>query len=77
MQVRVRPMGALRHALPGAPRELWVELPDGATVADLKAHLRLPDHLVWYANINGEVATLESPIGDGAEVIFFAPVTGG
>jgi molybdopterin converting factor subunit 1 len=63
--------------------ELSVELPDGARVADLVAHLRangnglskLPPSPVTAVNM--DYAPAATPLRDGDEVAFIPPVAGG
>lgn len=77
MQVQVRPIGQLRHALPGRPRELTVDVPPGATVQDLVQLLGLSGDMIWYANVDGEAVPMGHTLADGAEVVFYAQMTGG
>jgi molybdopterin converting factor subunit 1 len=62
---------------------LALELPDGATVADLRAMLavtytRLGEFLpLCAAAVGGEVAADETALTEGAEVAFLPPVSGG
>ena len=70
----------------GAARE-DIELPDGvASVGDLVSHLRglssgheraLSNMKVVRVAVNQEHSGLDAAIGDGDEVAFFPPVTGG
>jgi molybdopterin synthase catalytic subunit len=81
MQVRVRLFGAVREAL-GA-KELSVEVPEGARVADLRAQLasqhdileRFGERLA--ISVNFEIASLDAPLREGDEVAFLPPVAGG
>ena len=62
-----------------------VELPLPATVADLLALLRsrgapwgdVLDGPTLLVAVNQEMSSLETELGDGDEVAFFPPVTGG
>ena len=74
MLVSVRLFAGLRERAGSA--HVDVELPDGATVADLLAALELaPRSCV--AAINREYADAGTPIGPGDEVALVPPVSGG
>lgn len=80
MRVSVLGFAGVREIL-GARLEL--ELPDGSQVAHLSAELenRFPA-LIPYRDrlavaIDGELATAESPLVDGAEIALLPPVSGG
>ena len=81
MQVLVKLFGSVREAV--GVKELHVELPEGATAADLRASLAR-DHPIFEAlgaraavSVNLEVATPRAPLNDGDEVAFLPPVSGG
>src|SRR4051794_22186843 len=74
MVVSVRLFAGLRERA-GSER-IEVELPDGATVADLLAAMELaPRSCV--AAVNREYAGPDTPIGAGDEVALVPPVSGG
>jgi molybdopterin synthase sulfur carrier subunit len=83
MKVQVRYFASLREAL--GPAET-VEIAPGLSIAALRAHLRerseshaaalAPGRAVRCA-LNQRLAHDDTVIGDGAEVAFFPPVTGG
>ena len=79
MQVRVLPFGALKDSL--GPLAVAVELPEGATVAELMAHLarRFPAvNLRGIAvSLNAEYATSAQTLCEGDEVGLLPPVSGG
>jgi len=54
-----------------------VELPDGATLADLIDHLSLPPEEVKLLFVNGLIRTPEHVLADGDELGIFPPVGGG
>ncbi len=83
MKVDVRYFASIREAL--GPREA-VDLPEGATLGALRDLLiaRSPAHAAALARgralrcaLDQAVADESAVIGEGAEVAFFPPVTGG
>ena len=80
MKVYVKLYALLRKHHPGPNRSvpMEVELPAGATVADLSPALNLPPDLVRSAFINNEAAApLTTALKDGDQVGLFPPVVGG
>ena len=79
MKVHVKLYALLRKYHPGPDRSapLEVELPEGATVADLIPRLNLPAELVRSPFVNDEVGELSTPLGEGDRVNLFPPVVGG
>lgn len=80
MKVFVKLYALLRQHHPGPNRSLplEVELPEGATVADLSPALNLPPELVRSAFINNEAAApLTTVLKDGDKIGLFPPVVGG
>lgn len=81
MKVRVLFFATLRDY--AGDREQQVELPTGATIADLKAHLagrseRMDQALASaIASVNKEFAFAEEILNEGDEVALFPPVSGG
>ena len=81
MDVRVRLFAALRDV--AGARELRLELPDGASVADLKTRLgetypalnALLDRVV--CAMDDEYVAPDERIAPGAEVALIPPVSGG
>jgi len=76
MQVRLVLFAGLRQA--AGFRERTVELPKGATVADLLA--TLDPALVrrtFYVAVNEEYAHRDTPLEEGDEVALLPPVSGG
>ncbi len=81
MQVRIRYFASLREAA-GMPDEA-LDLPDGATVAQARALLAerrpalarlLP---ACAAAVNRGYVPAETPLSDGAELVFIPPLGGG
>jgi molybdopterin synthase catalytic subunit len=79
MQVRVLPFGVLKDSL--GPAAVPVELPEGATVAELLAHLakRFPSVMLRgiAVSLNAEYATASQALNEGDEVGLLPPVSGG
>jgi MoaE-MoaD fusion protein len=79
MQVRVLYFGVLKEVL--SSNGEGVELPEGATVAQLVERLRNgAEHPVWSAlavAVNREYAAASSVLHDGDEVALLPPVSGG
>jgi len=66
-----------RHPGPNRSEPLVVELPEGATAADLVPALNLPEKLVRHAFINNQQKTLDTLLKDGDKINLFPPVVGG
>ena len=79
VKVYVKLFALLRDRHPGHNRSepLVVDLPDGATAADLVPALNLPSQLVRHAFINNQQKTLDTPLKDGDKINLFPPVVGG
>ncbi|MBI3243324.1 MAG: MoaD/ThiS family protein [Chloroflexi bacterium] len=79
MKVYVKLFALLRQHHPGPNRSepLVVELPAGATAANLIPTLKLPEKLVRHAFINNQQKTLDTPLNDGDKINLFPPVVGG
>lgn len=78
MRVHVIPYAELRRTLlPDGGHDLWVELPERATVDDALRQLGAEriEHLI--VGIDGEYATRETALRDGAELILVTPMEGG
>lgn len=84
MKIQVRYFAGLREALGAAET---VELPDGATVAELREHLRSRggEHARWLDRGRAVRCAVDqvmcederAALREQAEVAFFPPVTGG
>jgi molybdopterin converting factor small subunit len=83
LRVFVKLYAALRKHHPGPNRAvpLEVDLPGGATVADLAQHLAgalgAPAELVRSAFVNNQAARLDTVLVEGDQVGLFPPVVGG
>ncbi len=77
MAIQVKLFAHLRERYGAHERSL--ELPADATVAavwhELTGEAELPSHVL--AAVNLAYADRDTPVGDGDEVAFFPPVTGG
>jgi molybdopterin converting factor small subunit len=75
----VRLFATLRRCLDGVAvgAATEVELPDGATVADLLAMLGVPLAEAKVAFVNGRARPMEWPLQPGDEVGIFPPIGGG
>lgn len=68
----------LRRFLPrGAEGPQRYELARGATVADLLAAVGISPGTDLTAAVNGELADLETPLPEGADVMLLSPMEGG
>jgi molybdopterin synthase sulfur carrier subunit len=80
VKVYVKLYALLRKHHPGPNRSvpMEVDLPAGATVADLSPALNLPPELVRSAFINNQAAApLTTVLQDGDRIGLFPPVVGG
>jgi len=78
MRVRIVPYAEMRRRLiAGSGDSLWLELSDDARVIDALHELRveIPDQLI--VGLDGEYATRETPLHDGAEIVLVTPMEGG
>jgi len=79
MRVSVKLYATLRKYLPSESDEggIVVELPDGATVADLIAQLRIPSDHAGIIVSNNEHLDKTAVLINGQEVNVFPPLAGG
>jgi molybdopterin converting factor small subunit len=79
MQVRVKLHASLRRYVPANATEepFPVELPSGATVADLVACLGIPENHAKLCVVDGEQGGMERVLHEGAVVALFPPLAGG
>ncbi|MFN0071369.1 MAG: MoaD/ThiS family protein [Chloroflexota bacterium] len=78
MRIRVVPFADLRRQFHlGSGESLALDIHVGSTVGDLLEQLAIqpPDQLI--IGIDGEYATLDSPLHDGAELVLVTPMEGG
>ncbi len=73
--------GALRDYRPdvqGLPHHAFaVDLPHGATAAELVQQLALPEDLVAGLSVNNVAADLQAILQSGDKISFFPPTAGG
>ena len=79
MKVKVRLFGTLSQKFPGYDPEkgLEVEIPDGARVKDLLAHLGIPEAKGGVVAVEGVILHLDDPVKDGSSVHLLQSVYGG
>jgi molybdopterin converting factor small subunit len=78
MRIRIVPYGELRPRLISDGRDFrWLELVDRSNVGDALRALgvELQDRLI--VGIDGEYATPDTPLHDGAELVLVTPMEGG
>ncbi len=78
MQVRVKVFATLRRYI-GTPggEAIKVELPEGATLADVTRALELPADQVKVVFVNGRARAEDWPLSPGDEIGIFPPIGGG
>ena len=74
MKIEARLFATLRE---GRGKIVGVELPDGASVADLAAELAIDRKDIAILLVGGRDAPLDRPLADGDVVSIFPPVGGG
>ena len=79
MQITLRVYATLCRYVPGAVAgvPLDIDLPDGATVADLIEKMELPAREVKVAFVNGRRQSPDWVLNQGDEAGIFPPVGGG
>jgi molybdopterin converting factor small subunit len=77
--VQVKLFATLRQRYPhlGIGEPMAVELPEGATVSQLLAHLEIPEDQVKIVFVNNVIRDRDHLLADGDEVGVFPPVGGG
>jgi protein-tyrosine phosphatase/sulfur carrier protein ThiS len=77
MRVRFSTVGPLRRYLPEGSDSVELDLPGGATAADLLERLDITWGETGIIQINGVLADDDTPLRDGDAVEVFAPIGGG
>jgi sulfur carrier protein ThiS len=79
MILKVKLFGILSQKFPGYDpgKGIEVEIPDGARVKDLLAHLGIPEAKGGVAAVEGMILKAEDPLKEGASVHVLQSVYGG
>lgn len=79
MEVRAKLHASLRRYLPASAEGDWitVELPPGATVADLLERLGIPKDHAKMCVVDGQQSALDRVLQAGSSVALFPPLAGG
>jgi sulfur carrier protein ThiS len=79
MEVKIKLYGTLRLGIENykPSQGILVEIPDGATVKELLAHLEIPEARGAVVIADGRVLKADDEIQDGASVNVFQSVQGG
>ena len=79
MKITVVCFGAMREYLPkeAIGNRAVLEVPDGATVADVAAALGAPERLLHAVLVGGERTDLARGVEEGEEVTLMPPFAGG
>ncbi|MGE5559955.1 MAG: MoaD/ThiS family protein [Chloroflexota bacterium] len=77
VRVRVRAFGGLARFMPQGVEQTELDLPDGATIAELRERVGIPEQHIWLVSVGGRQATADQVLRDGDLVTFMAPVDGG
>ncbi len=79
MHIRIKLFATLTRHVPGAHSGIpWpVNLPEGATIADLIKKLQIPAEEVKVVFVNGRAHPYDWQLKEGDEVGIFPPIGGG
>ena len=79
MKVKIKLYGTLRQSFPDYRHEdgIEVEIPDGARVKDLLAHLEISESRGGIVAMEGRIMKPDDKLSDGASVNILQPVFGG
>jgi len=77
MELEIKLFATLRPYIKGVCDDGSLEVPDGTTVADVVALLKLPDEQVRLIFVNGRHQGREQVLHDSDRVGIFPPVGGG
>ena len=77
--VIVKLYGTLRKKVTNydSAKGLDVKMPDGASIADLVAHLGIVESKIGFVSVNGRIVKATGAVEDGAVVKVFQPIFGG
>lgn len=77
MLIRVGLFANLKDHSPTGDSRFEVELPEGASLADLFILLEIPDSVLRVSLVNGRDTAPDRILNNGDEVVLFPPVEGG
>jgi sulfur carrier protein ThiS len=79
MKVKVRLFGTLSQKIPDyrPSQGIEIEIPDGATVKDLLAHLEISEERGAAVIANGRVLDVDDQMEDGSSLDIFQSISGG
>ncbi len=77
MKLTVRLYATLRGLVAGGQSELTIEMPEGATVADVITRVGIPEGFVRKVFVAGVAQDPEFVLYEGAELGMFPPIAGG
>ncbi len=76
MVIQVRSVGTLK-SLEQGPRSETLEVPQGSSVAQVIALLKIQEWEVGFIEINGQAGSRESILKPNDELMLIAPLVGG
>lgn len=77
MKVRVRCFTGMRRYAPDGKGDFTLEMAEGAPVARLLGHLKVPADAGVFIAVNGRRAGSDHVLRDGDEVVMFEHMEGG
>ncbi len=79
MKIKVKLFGTLGKRFPGYQHEqgMDIEIPDGATIKDLLAHLEISKSFAGVVAVEGKLLSADAGLDNGAEVNIFQSAFGG
>jgi molybdopterin converting factor small subunit len=77
VKLTVRLYATLRELVPGGRSDITLDMPDGATVADVIARLGVTPGIVRKVFVAGVAQDSDFVLYDGAELGVFPPIAGG
>jgi molybdopterin converting factor small subunit len=66
-----------RHLVQDGGSVVWVELSEGDRVREVLSALEIQTSERLIVGVDGEYATLDTPLHDGAEIVLVTPMEGG
>jgi molybdopterin converting factor small subunit len=79
MEITVKLYATLRKFRPevASGEGFALQVPAGASVEQVAAHLAIPEGVAWVAMVNAQVVPSDRVVQAGDSVSFFPPVAGG